>query len=256
MLPDDINPAAYGRPRVVAAYVRSEGLIPPERRVIAAYRAQIEGKAVLDLGCGAGRTTAAFAPLAARYDGVDYAPPMVAHCRAAFGHLSQAQFHVMDAASMSALPDAAYDFILFSFNGIDSVGHEKRLSVLREARRLSKPDAVFVFSSHNRAYAGIKRRPSPPSSASPRAWARFALATFHSLRNRRHEHECAEYAIVNDDANSFRLLLYYASLGATLAQVADAGFRVVEVLDMEGGPIAPNGDHPHVAFFTVVAVAS
>lgn len=183
----EVNRRAYSLPAIVRNYALNESLDPPEQRILERYRDRIAGKSVLDLGCGTGRTTAALAALAASYDGVDIAAPMVAHCRARFAHLAHARFHVMDAASLPGFADAAFDFILFSFNGIDCMGHDGRLAVLRESRRRLRADGILAFTTHNRGCAAIQRRPRPPPSLSPRPWASYARNLFNSLRLRRHE---------------------------------------------------------------------
>ncbi|MCK6450779.1 MAG: class I SAM-dependent methyltransferase [Alphaproteobacteria bacterium] len=249
----EVNRRAYSLPAIVRNYALNESLDPPEQRILERYRDRIVGKSVLDLGCGTGRTTAALAALAASYDGVDIAAPMVAHCRARFAHLAHARFHVMDAASLPGFADAAFDFILFSFNGIDCMGHDGRLAVLRESRRLLRADGIFAFTTHNRGCAAIQRRPRPPPSLSPRPWASYARNLFNSLRLRRHEIATEEYEIINEQAEGFRLLCYHATAAVNARQLAAAGFRLLDVLDHEGQSIAPAGDHPDVPFLTFVA---
>ncbi len=248
-----VNRRAYSLPAIVRNYGRNESLDPPERLILERYRDRIAGKSVLDLGCGTGRTTPALAALAASYDGVDIAEPMVAHCRARYASFAHARFHVMDAASMPRFADAAFDFILFSFNGIDCLGHEGRLAALREARRLLRPDGIFAFTAHNRGCAGIQRRPRPPRSLNPRSWASYARNLVNSLRLRRHQIATEEYEIINEEAEGFRLLCYHATAAVNARQLAAAGFRLLDVLDHEARSIAAAGDHPDVPFLTFVA---
>jgi ubiquinone/menaquinone biosynthesis C-methylase UbiE len=54
-----------------------------------------------------------------------------------------------DARSMIQFADNSFDFILFSFNGIDCVPHSDRLQILQEICRVGKPGCHFFFSSHN-----------------------------------------------------------------------------------------------------------
>jgi SAM-dependent methyltransferase len=50
---------------------------------------------------------------------------------------------------MSRFADNSFDFILFSFNGIDYVNSSDRSIVFREIYRICKPDGIFCFSTHN-----------------------------------------------------------------------------------------------------------
>ena len=49
-----------------------------------------------------------------------------------------------------AFPDAAFDIVAFSYNGLDAVGFEDRHVVLDEVARVLAPGGVFAFSSLNR----------------------------------------------------------------------------------------------------------
>ena len=73
---------------------------------------------VLDIGIGAGRTTGVFATVAGRYLGIDYAPKMVEYCRAQLPDDDAVSVEVADARDLSQFGRDAYDFAMFSFNGI------------------------------------------------------------------------------------------------------------------------------------------
>jgi SAM-dependent methyltransferase len=58
-------------------------------------------------------------------------------------------FRVGDVCDLPFNNDA-FDYILFSFNGIDHIHPERRgIQALREIHRMLKPDGLFLFSSHN-----------------------------------------------------------------------------------------------------------
>jgi SAM-dependent methyltransferase len=114
-----------------------------------------QGSAILDLGVGGGRTTAYLANRASRYVGVDYAATMVKACQAKFPSL---EFVIADAANLEAFPDAAFDAVVFSFNGIDYVLPEQsRRRCFEHIHRVLKAKGVLIFSSHN-AQAVVVRR--------------------------------------------------------------------------------------------------
>jgi ubiquinone/menaquinone biosynthesis C-methylase UbiE len=114
------------------------------------------GSAILDLGVGGGRTTSYLANRASRYVGVDYAAAMVETCQAKFPGL---EFVVADAANLQAFPDASFDVVVFSFNGIDYVlPDESRRRCLGHIHRVLKAGGVMIFSSHNARAMLVFRR--------------------------------------------------------------------------------------------------
>ncbi len=139
------NFEAYDAPEVAAHYAKLDYLTPCERALFETYIPM--GSAILDLGVGGGRTTSYLAKRASRYVGVDYAPAMVKVCEAKFPEL---EFRIADAANLSIFPDASFDVVVFSFNGIDYVlPAQSRQSCFAHVHRILKGDGVFIFSSHN-----------------------------------------------------------------------------------------------------------
>jgi len=60
------------------------------------------------------------------------------------------EFLVADAADLSLFPDASFDVVVFSFNGIDYVlPDERRRCCLKHIYRILKAGGVVIFSSHN-----------------------------------------------------------------------------------------------------------
>lgn len=107
---------------------------------------------MLDIGVGGGRTTQHFSEKVAEYIGIDYSAKMIAACQKRFSEASDTTlFQVCDARDMSQFKDNSFDFILFSFNGIDYISHAERLQVLEEIQRVGKPGGYFFFSTHNLA---------------------------------------------------------------------------------------------------------
>jgi len=67
------------------------------------------------------------------------------------------EFRQVDARDLSAFADESFDFVLFSYNGLDCVGHADRLQVLAEVHRVVRPGGVFMFSSHNMDWVHRRR---------------------------------------------------------------------------------------------------
>ena len=134
----------YNTPEVVARYAAMDSLSACEQVLFDTYLRL--GTTILDLGVGAGRTTPHLSSIASRYVGVDYSEEMIRACRTRFPHL---QFNVADATDLSQFADASFDAIVFSYNGLDCLPHEKREDCLRECHRILKPGGVYIFSTHN-----------------------------------------------------------------------------------------------------------
>jgi SAM-dependent methyltransferase len=117
------------------------------------------GARVLDLGVGAGRTTAYLSNRASRYFAVDYAEQMIRKCRQRYPNIDLA---VMDVIDLSPIPSDSFDVAVFAFNGIDNVfPDENRLRFLQECRRVLVTGGIFIFSAHNPRAVLVRSRWSP-----------------------------------------------------------------------------------------------
>lgn len=130
------------------------------------------GMCVLDIGCGAGYGTAELAAQATQATGIDLSPAAVAHAQETYrrDHLR------FLAASATALPfqDASFDLIT-AFEVIEHLTQWQDL--LREARRVLRPDGVFLVSTPNKSYYTESRG---PSGANPYHEHEFEFDEFRS----------------------------------------------------------------------------
>jgi len=137
----------YNSKKIYNDYARRNYLEKPEIAILDELFCKLADMDMLDMGVGGGRTTSYFAPIARSYIGADYAPEMVKICREKFK--DKYKFIESDVRSMIEFKDNSFDFVLFSFNGIDSFGHQDRLKALKEIRRVLKNNGYFCFSTHN-----------------------------------------------------------------------------------------------------------
>jgi ubiquinone/menaquinone biosynthesis C-methylase UbiE len=139
------NLQVYGKPEVASHYASLDDLTACERHLFESYLRP--GLAILDMGVGGGRTTPYLSQKASHYVGLDYSEEMVRLCRGKVPHL---EFLGADASDLSRFPDASFDAIIFSFNGLDYIlPTEKRGECVRECERVLRAGGVFIFSSHN-----------------------------------------------------------------------------------------------------------
>lgn len=232
------NKRSWESPRLVGEYVGRSGLQPPEQAVLERWRQALPAMQMLDIGVGCGRTTPHFAGLARDYVGIDYSEPMVDACRRQWG-TRHARFEVVDATDMRMFDDASFDFVLFSFNGIDYVTHDERLQILAEVRRVGRPGGVFCFSSHNLLAIDRVNRLRDQIGRSPIGtgrrlieWAGWKLR--HQRRYDRRTLRDAEHAVINDGAYDSSLETYYVRASAQLRQL-EASFTDVRVLALADG---------------------
>jgi SAM-dependent methyltransferase len=243
--------------RLADDYASRWALDPPERELLARLRSMWPHVDMLDLGVGAGRTAYTFAALTRSYVGVDISPMMVERARLAVGEDERTRFLVGDARDLSAFHGRGFDLVLFSFNGLDAVGHEDRLRILREVRHVIADDGLFGFSSHSLLALPFRVALRRPSLRDPvRSTARSLRRAIGLARaNRRLDLPAAwraGWTLVRDEAHDFSLVLYYVHPETQVAQLADAGFGSVQVLDMRGRPVGADapGPDPHLFYLS------
>lgn len=245
----DENRRIYERRGVGARYASRSQLQPVEAEILRRYRSSVAGGRTLDLGVGAARTTPFLLDLSAQYVGVDYSAEMVARCRERF---PSANFQLGDARNLAAFPDASFDFVLFSYNGLDEVGHADRLQVLQEISRVLKPGGLFVFSSHNRDFpipkpwnlGHLAVNPARHPLRFGKQLISYPIGIVNYLRRRHRAEERDEYCVSVDVSYSYSLLHYHIRADAQARQLQLAGFGDVEAFGLNGDPFPVGGSSP------------
>jgi SAM-dependent methyltransferase len=237
--------------QAVPVYARLQDLLVPERIILEQLAPALQGRAVLDLGVGAGRTTPHLRGMGiSRYVGCDVSPGMVAAAR---GRYPDAEYLVLDACDLSRFDANTFGLVFFSYNGIDYVGHESRMRILSEAFRVLEPGGAFVFCTHNLAYQlarnggrdPLARRMELPAFAPTlhplklaRRTLRFAISLAQSLANRARLGRLQEigdgYAIVNDAGENYACLTYYTTISGQRDQLRRTGFDEVTAIGLDG----------------------
>ena len=130
--------------------VKEIGLWESEKMMIKKYF-NTENR-ILDIGCGAGRTTIGLYKLGYHIiEGLDLSEAMIVQARRISKELNyNIIFSVGDAACLG-YDGGNFEAVLFSFNGIMQIpGRENRIKVLKEIKRILKPKGYFLFTTHDR----------------------------------------------------------------------------------------------------------
>ncbi len=187
------------------------------------------GMRVLDIGVGTGRTTQYLAPSSSRYVGVDYSAAMIERSRQRFPGLD---LRLMDATDLSALDDASFDAVVFSFNGLGSLPDDaSRQRCLSECARVLGPGGVFILSMHNARY--LLFPPDLRGVSFARAAWRILYAGVASARNVWHRLPSRAYRRGRGfvvDPNLFGLTIYATDPAAFAEELRQFGLEVREVL--------------------------
>jgi len=237
----------YLDPGTVEWYRAYAELFPSER-VFMDDLERRRAQRLLDIGVGAGRTTQHFAGLADEYVGIDISPAMVTACRARFPEL---HFEVGDVRDLASFADGAFDVVLFSFNGVDTVGGDApRERAFSELRRVCASGGRLFFSSKNlnqlpddmRLSRQVRRALAADEDTAPpvrvaKGAARFARA--RALNPSAGRLLTRGGGLVADDRDGLRMLRHYhVRPEVQLLRLERLGFSDVEVYGMDGERVA------------------
>lgn len=104
----------------------------------------IQGSCVIDIGCGAGRTTVALKSMGYNVIGMDYSSKMIEVAKEIDPEI---EYCVQDVRNMDYL-EKDFDCALFSFNGLMLLEtYKDRAKALLEINRILKPEGVFFFTT-------------------------------------------------------------------------------------------------------------
>ena len=214
------NLANYATAWSVSEYTRSRALTPWEARQVAAHFPAAPAR-ILDLGCGAGRTTIALAAMGHQVVGIDLADRLLEEARRLAPGI---EVRHMDAAQLT-FDDGSFDAALFSYNGLDCLYPlATRERCLREVHRVLKPGGVFLLSSHNVLGA---------SFSGGFLYVRGWINALGFVRRQLREPLAREWYLAYEDGGGVQHL-YSAPPERTVGQLIAAGFARVELSGRDG----------------------
>ena len=231
-------------------YISDTELQAPEKSIFDHLEKDLASMNMLDIGVGAGRTTLHFAKLVESYVGIDYSEKMIEHCKKAYADYSDnTSFALCDVSAMEMFEDNSFDFILFSYNGLDYLSHSDRLIALNEIKRVAKPGAFFCFSSHNLQSLDNIFRLKNQFSLHPKRmlrkiynWALLRLKYNKGLDL--NQLKDSAYAIFTDTPEGTDLGTYYIKPLEQIKQLVENDFFTkVHTYSLNSGQVITNEEH-------------
>ena len=195
--------------------------------------------AMLDIGVGGGRTALHFLPLVKQYTAIDYSDEMIQVCKNRFPEYKD-QFKIADVRDLSAFDENSFDFVLFSFNGIDYISHQDRLKAFSEIKRVLRKEGLFVFSSHNLqsdTLSKINYSLNPVKlleNVIKFIYIKFSNNNIEDLRRE-------GYALIKDGGHFFKLKNYYIKPQMQVSQLSEFGFRHIKLYSLYSGEEITSG---------------
>jgi SAM-dependent methyltransferase len=242
---------------------------PGEQAAVSAIASRVRNAPILDVGVGGGRTTSLLRLLSDHYVGVDYTPEMV---EAARRNHPGVDLRLADARDLSQFERNSFGLVVFSYNGLDAIGHVERARALSQLAAVLRPGGVLLYSTHNRSGPCFRATAlHPAGSPVAHTWTRgyrIGFATVGALtapvrlpraiRNRRRLQRAARdhgsWAVAPNEAHDFGLLLHYVTMAGLHAEVSAAGLVLEAVFDAERGASLPlDADSTEARYFHVVA---
>lgn len=144
----DINIERYGKA------IDEVGLWNSEKIIFEKYIKK-EDK-ILDIGCGAGRTTInLFKNGYKNIIGLDLSTNLINYAKS-YSQENKLDINFVNGdATKLEYDNNTFDAVIFSFNGMQCIpGKKNRDNVLKEVYRVLKPNGVYIFTAHNRDDSG------------------------------------------------------------------------------------------------------
>ncbi len=216
----------YSTPSVVSTYAQETHLQPAERELFSKHLQP--NISILDIGVGGGRTTGYLAESSNDYVGVDYSEEMVRACRSRYPNQ---RFELCDASDLKMFADKTFDAVIFSFNGIDTLGPEGRSRCFSEVARVLADDGKFIFSSHNARRLVVA--PELRGVNLIRGVLRLGRAGMRTLQVATRTIRSGAYGAgegYTQDLVHGGLLMYYSTPQTLEPQLSAVGLKIVDVV--------------------------
>ena len=227
--------------KIVTYYAALKDLQKPEATILNNLRDVLKNMRMLDIGVGCGRATYYFSPLVKEYIGIDFSENMIRTCRENYPERENRSFRICDVRSMQMFEDNYFDFILFSFNGIDNLSHDDRLTAFHEIKRVCKKGGFFCFSAHN--LQAIDKLLKIDFSANPVLMAKSIVEYFllRILNGNFEKLKAKNFAMIDCGLYQYRVGFpinfrrYYVNPREQILQLNSVGFNNIKVYRLADG---------------------
>ncbi len=186
-----------------------EGVDEADARVLG----DVAGRAVLEVGCGAGQCARWLVTRGARAVGLDLSLRQLQHARRIDQDTGVPVPAVCGTATDLPFPDDAFDVVFSAFGALQFVADAGR--AVREVARVLRPGGVFAFSVTHPVRWSL---PDDPT--------REGLVVTSSYFDR------TPY-VEQDDAGQVTYVEHHRTLGDWVAVLAGTGFRLTDLLEPE-----------------------
>lgn len=172
------------------------------------------------------------------YTGIDYSEKFIQALKV---KIPEARLYCMDARKLFNFAADEFDFVNFSFNGLDYVNDNDRKKIMQEIMRVLKPGGIFFFSTHNKNHPNFNRAPWHVTGLSSltriKTFIKLIPYLFLHYKQKKKEVRNEDYAILNDSAHNYSLMTYYTTPQHLMFQLREAGFENIKLLQKSGAEV-------------------
>ncbi len=227
----DVNQKFWQSKKIANFYSTRNYLQKPEDFIKNKLAQNKDLSKMLDIGVGGGRTTRHFGKMFSEYVGIDYSNAMVDLCNNEFKSYSNFSFEFKDVRSYN-FENQSFDFVLFSYNGIDYMNDVDRMKTLKNIKNALTPEGIFAFSSHNLNSIKALYQLNSLKSKDLISWVLFIISNKSRKNILRHN-----WAIIKDGYLNFKLKTYYIKPLAQRKILLSLGFKQIKIIDKNGDVI-------------------
>lgn len=172
---------------------------------------------ILDIGCGAGRTTINLYKNGYKnIEGLDLSEELIKYANNYCNKFKLDIKFIVGNAMDLQYPDNSFDVVIFSYNGMMCIpGYKNRKKVLEEVYRILKPGGIYIFTAHNRDDSGKHNK----------EWEEEKILWGKGLQDPELEIYGDKYPI---DITGEKIFLHFSNIEEMKELVESVDFKIVE----------------------------